>query len=332
MDRRQVDRRTFILTSTLAGVAAPFLVEAQQAGRVWKVGVLEPGHLAVQAHLIEAFRQGLRELGYLEGRNLVIERRFAEGTLERLPELAAELARLKVDVIVAAGTPAIKAARQATREIPIIMSAVGDPVGEGLVASLARPGGNITGVTVQSPELSAKRLQLLKEAVPRVSRVAIVWDPRIVHEVNGFNEAEIAARSLGLTLLSVRVKRPDDLEVAFAGAARDGANGVFVFPNSITTDYGKRIADLALKHRLPGVYGVGELAEAGGLLAYGPVRADNYRKVAAFVDKVLTGARPGDLPIQQPTKFELVINLRTAKALGLAIPQSVLLRADRVIE
>ncbi len=313
-------------------LAAPIAVAEQPARKMYRIGILEPFHPAVQVQLIESFRQGLRELGYEEGRNVVLEPRFAEGKLERLPGLAVELVRLKVDVIVAAGTPAIKAARETTRTIPIIMSAVGDPVAEGFAESVARPGGNITGVTVQSPELSAKRLQLLKEAVPRVSRVAIVWDPRIVHEINGAKELETVAPSLGVTLLSLPVKRPDDLEAAFEGMVRDRASGVFVFPNSITSNYGKRIADLALKRHLPAVCGVRELAEAGILLSYGPSRTDNYRRVASFVDQILKGAKPGDLPIQQPRKFELVVNLRTAKALGLTIPQSLLLRADQVIE
>ena len=320
------------LALTLVLFAPTLAANAQQATRVARIGILEPGHPAVQGHLIEAFRLGLRELGYQEGRNVVLESRFAEGKLERLPELAADLARLQVNVIVAAGTPAIKAARQAAPTTAIVMSAVGDPVAEGFATSFARPGGNITGVTVQSPELSAKRLQLLKEAVPRLSRLAIVWDPRIVHEINGFKEAGEVAPSLGLVLLSFPVKRPDDLESAFARMARDGANGVFVFPNSITSNYGHRIAELAAKYRLPGVSGVRELAEAGGLLSYGPVRADNYRRAAAFVDKILQGVKPAELPIQQPTKFELVVNLKTAKVLGLTIPQSVLVRADEVIQ
>ncbi len=313
-------------------ITTPLAAEAQQATKVALIGILEPGPPAGRAHLIEAFRRSLRELGYEEKRNIVLEPRFAEGRLEGLRELAAELARLQADVIVAAGTPAIKAARQAAPTTAIVMVAVGDPVAEGFVISFAKPGGNITGLTVQSPELSAKRVQLLMEAAPHISRLAIVWDPRIVHEVNGFKEAEEITRSLGITLVSFPVKRPDDLDLAFAGMARNGANGVFVFPNSITSNYGRRIADLALKHRLPVIAGVRELAESGTLLSYGPVREDNYRRAATFVAKILKGARPAELPIEQPTKFELIVNLRTAKVLGLAISKSLLMRADQVIE
>jgi len=319
-----------------AGVVVIVLASAtaagQSAGKVSRVGLLEPFDPVVGAHLIDAFRQGLREAGWEEGRNLVIEMRFGEGRLERLPSLAAQLAQLQPDVIVAGGTPAIRAVRAAAPKTPIVMSAVGDPVAEGFAKSLAKPGGNITGVTVQSPELSAKRLQLLKETVPRVSRVAIIWDPAIVHELHGFKEAESVAPTLGVVVLSSVVKRAEDLEPAFAGMVRDRANGVFVFPNSITTTYGRRVAELALKHRLPAIFGVRETAEVGGLLSYGPARTENYRRAAGFVNQVLRGAHPADLPIQQPTKFELVINLKTAKALGLTIPRSLLVRADQVIE
>ena len=286
----------------------------------------------MRVNLIAAFRQGLRELGYEEGRNFVFEARFADGKLDRLPELAAELVKLNVDVILASSTQAIRAAQQATKTIPIIMTTVGDPVGPGFVASIAKPGGNITGLTIQAPELIAKRLQLLKEAVPRLSRVALVWDPRIAHEVQGFKEAEMAAPSLGLTLLSFEVKRPEDLEPAFAAMVRDGANGLLVFENAITVNNSKHVVELAIKHRLPGAYGLVDFAQAGGLMVFGPVRADNYRRAASFVDKIVKGAKPGDLPVEQPTKFELVVNLKAAKAHGLTIPPSLLLRADQVIE
>ena len=311
---------------------APITAGAQTAGRVWKIGILEPFNAAVRANLIAAFRQGMRQLGYEEGRNFVLEARFADGKLDRLPELATELVKLNVDVILASSTQAIRAAQQATKTIPIIMTTVGDPVGPGFVASIAKPGGNITGLTIQAPELIAKRLQLLKEAVPHMSRVAVVWDPRISHEVDGFKEAEVAAPSLGLTLLSFEVKRPEDLEPAFNAMTRDGVNGLLVFENAITVNNSKRVVDLAVKHRLPGAYGLIDFAEAGGLMVYGPVRADNYRRAAIFVDKIAKGARPGDLPVEQPTKFELVLNVKAAKAHGLAIPPSLLLRADQVIE
>ena len=327
-------RREAVLVS-LAMAIAPgtwTTASAQPAVKVWKIGIIEPFNAAVRANLVAAFRQGLREHGYEEGRNIVLEPRFAEGKLERLPELAADLVALKVDVIVASSTQAIQASQNATRTIPIIMTTVGDPIGPGFVASLGRPGGNITGLTIQAPELIAKRLQLLKEAVPKVTRVAVIWDPAIIHEVNGYKEAENAAHALGVQLLSMQVARAEDLESAFAAVTRDGADGLLVFENALTSNNGKRIVELALKHRLAGVYGLRELAQAGGLIAYGPSRADNYRRAADFVDKIFKGAKAGDLPVEQPTKFELVINLNTAKALGLTIPQPLLLRADQVIE
>ncbi len=320
------------LVTLVVAAVVPTAGWAQPAGRVLKIGILEPFHAAVRASLIDAFRQGMRELGYEEGRNFVLESRFADGKLERLPDLATELVKLNVDVILASSTQAIRAAQQATKTIPIIMTTVGDPVGPGFVASLAKPGGNITGATIQAPELIAKRLQFLREAVPQMTRVAVVWDSRIPHEVHGFKEAEGAAPSLGLTILSFDVKRREDLEPAFAAMAREGANGLVVFENAITVDNSKQIVDLARKHRLPGVYGLRNFAEAGGLMVYGPVRSDNYRKAAMFVDKIVKGAKAADLPVEQPTKFELVLNLKAAKAHDLTFPPSLLLRADSVLE
>ena len=249
------------------------MATAQPAAKVWKIGIIEPFNAAVRANLVAAFREGLREHGYEEGRNIVLEPRFAEGKLERLPELAADLVAIKVDVIVASSSQAIQASQNATRTIPIVMTTVGDPVGPGFVASLGRPGGNITGLTIQAPELIAKRLQLLKEAVPKVTRVAVIWDPAIIHEVNGYKEAEMAAHALGVKLLSMQVARAEDLESAFATVTRDGADGLLVFENALTSNNGKRIVELALKHRLAGVYGLRELAQAGGLIAYGPSRS-----------------------------------------------------------
>jgi putative ABC transport system substrate-binding protein len=330
MRRREAVVLFSLATAIALGAWTP--ASAQPATKVWKIGILEPFNAAVRANLVAAFRQGLREQGYEEGRNIVLEPRFAEGKLERLPELASELVALKVDVIVASSTQAIQAAQNATRTIPIVMTTVGDPIGPGFVASLARPGGNITGLTIQAPELIAKRLQLLKETVPKVTRVAVIWDPAILHEVQGYKEAEAAARSLDIRLLSMQVQRAEDLESAFATVTRDGADGLLAFENALTSNNGKRIVELALKHRLPGVYGLRDLAEAGGLIAYGPSRSDNYRRAAIYVDKILKGAKPADLPVEQPTKFELVINLKTATALGITIPPSLLLRADQVIQ
>ena len=330
MRRREADLLFSLAPAIALGTWVP--AGAQPATKVWKIGILEPFNAAVRANLVAAFRQGLREHGYEEGRNIVLEPRFAEGKLERLPELASELVALKVDVIVASSTQAIQAAQNATRTIPIVMTTAGDPIGPGFVASLARPGGNITGLTIQAPELIAKRLQLLKEAVPQVTRVATLWDPAMVHEVQGYKEAEAAARALDVRLLSMQVQRAEDLESAFATVARDGADGLLAFENALTSNNGKRIVELALKHRLPGVYGLRDLAEAGGLIAYGPSRSDNYRRAGTYVDKILKGAKPADLPVEQPTKFELVINLKTAAAPGITIPPSLLLRADQVIQ
>jgi putative ABC transport system substrate-binding protein len=316
----------------LALAVVPPTAGAQPASKVLKIGILEPFRAEVRAPLVEALRQGLRDLGYEEGRSYVLEPRFAAGRIDRLPELAADLVKANVDFILASSTQAIHAAQQATKTIPIIMTTVGDPVEPGFVASLARPGGNITGVTIQAPDLIAKRLQLLKEAVPGMLRVAVVWDPRIPHEVQGFKEAEGAVRALGLTLLSFELKRAEDMESTFAAMEREKAEGVVVFENAITVNNVKRIVDLAVKHRLPGAYGLRNFAEAGGLLVYGPVRADNYRKAAVFVDKIAKGAKPGDLPVEQPTKFELVLNLKAARAHGLALPPSLLVRAEEVIE
>jgi putative ABC transport system substrate-binding protein len=328
-----VSRRGLLAWCVAAAcLLTPVHAAAQRAEAPKRVGILEPSLPAANGHLIDALRQQLRELGWEEGRTLIVELRFADGHLDRLPALAADLARQRVDVFVAAGTPAIRAARQASPATPIVMSAVGDPVAEGLVVSLAKPGGTITGVTVQSPELTAKRIQLLREAAPRLTRLAIVWDSRIVHEQHGLKEAEGVARGAGIALLPFDVQRIEDLEPAFGNMARAGANGVFVFPNSITSTSGKQIAELAARHKLPAVAGVRELAEAGVLLAYGPDRAENYRRAAKFVDRILRGARPGDLPIQQPTEFEFVVNSRTARALGLSMPPSLLLRANHVID
>jgi putative ABC transport system substrate-binding protein len=321
-----------LLLLVLAVLVAAPPAGSQPAARVIRVGILEPGHPAVRAHLVEAFRQSLRQLGYEEGRNLVLIPKFAEGKLDRLPELAADLVRQKVDAIVAATTPGIQAAQQATKTIPIIMTAVGDPVSAGFVASFRNPGGNITGRTIQAPDLSAKRLQILKEAVPGVSRVAILWDSTNSHEVHGFKEAEAAARVLGVAIQSFEVRKPDEFEAAFTAMKRGQVDGLFVFENAINTNFRKRIVDLALQQGLPGVYGLREYAEAGGLLSYGPALIDNYRRAAVYVDKIVKGATPSDLPVEQPTVFELLVNVKTAKALNLNLPTPLLVRADQIIQ
>jgi putative ABC transport system substrate-binding protein len=327
-------RRAFIGRVALGLLAAPLAADAQQAGSVARIGYLSP-HLAASPHLPEAFRQGLRDLGYVEGRNVVIEYRSAEGKPERLPALAAELVALKVDVIVAPGTPQALAARQATRTLPIVFATAADPVGSGLVTSLARPGGNVTGLSILAPELVGKRLELLTQAVPGVSRVAVLWQPGGHDERTDkdiLKEAEVAARALGVRLQFVEARGPADFDRAFSDMTRARVGALTVLTGIMFLNERRRLVDLAAKNRLPEVYGGRDFVDAGGLLSYGPNLADLYRRAATYVDKILKGAKPGDLPIEQPTKFELVINMQTAKALGLTIPQSLLLRADELIQ
>jgi len=321
---------TLILGFLLASLAA----EAQQPGKISRIGFLSPSSpsdLRMQ-RFFEGFRHGLGELGYVEGQNIAIESRWAEGKYDRLPGLAAELVRLKVDVIVTAAVPAIRAAKEATRTIPIVMASVVDPVTTGLVASLARPGGNITGLSTMAPELVGKQLQMLKEVVPKSSRVAVLWNPANPGNAPQLREAEAAARTLGVRLQPLEARNPNDFDGAFAAMTRQQAGALIVLVDSMLNDHRTRIADLAAKSRLPAVYGLPEHAEAGGLMAYGASRSDLFRRAATYVDKILKGAKAGDLPVEQLSKFELVINLKTAKALGLTIPQSVLIRADEVIQ
>jgi len=330
------DRREFI--GTLAGglLAAPFAAEAQQAAKVARIGYLATNRAASPHQLNEAFRQGLRDLGYVEGRNVVIEYRDAEGKSERLPALAAELGALKVDVIVtAAGTLPALAAKRATRTIPIVSIGVGDAVTSGLVTSLARPGGNVTGSSLLFPELVGKCLEQLKQAVPGVSRVAVLWQPGAVPErteKNILKEAEVAARALGMRPQFVEARGPADIDRAFSDMTRARAGALTVLSTPMFASERSRLVDLAAKNRLPAVYSFRLYVDSGGLMSYGSDLADLFRRTATYVDKILKGAKPADLPVEQPTKFELVINLKTAKALGLTIPQSVLGRADEVIQ
>jgi putative ABC transport system substrate-binding protein len=329
-----MERRTFMAMLTGGIVVAPFAAEAQQAAKIARIGYLAL-NLAANPHLREAFRQGLRDLGYVEGRNLVIETRSAEGKLERLPALAAELVALKVDVIVASGTPAALAAKQATRTLPIVFTLVADPVTSRLVTSLAQPGGNVTGLSVLAPELVGKCLEQLKQAVPGVSRVAVLWQPGAVPErteKDMLKGAEVAARALGVRPQFVEARGPADFDRAFSDMTKARAGALTVLGSTMFGNERRRLVDLAAKNRLPAVYPWREFVDAGGLMAYGPNVADLYRRAATYVDKILKGAKPGDLPVEQPTKFELVINLKTAKALGLTIPQSLLQRADEVIQ
>ncbi len=316
------------LTIILGILAAPLAVEAQQPGRIYRIGYLNAG-----TGVSEAFRQALRQLGYVEGENVVIESRFAERRLERLADLAAELVRLKVDVIVTITTPAALAAKQATSAIPVVMAGSADPVELGLVASLARPGGNVTGVTNNpGPGFMGKWLQLLKEAAPKISRMATLHNLSIPPEARGFPGMQDAARVLNVTLLSADVRGPNDFDQAFAMMTRERADALMVLPNSLNGAHTKLIVDFAAKYRLPTMFGERDDVEAGGLMSYWTNWNDLRRRAAVYVDKILKGAKPADLPVEEPTKYELVINLKTAKALGLAIPKSILLRADEVIQ
>jgi putative ABC transport system substrate-binding protein len=318
----------------LSIVGAPLAATAQSPAKVLRIGYLGYSSPALERHLVEAFRQRLRDLGYVESQTAAIEYRSAEGKLERLPELAAELVGLKVDVIVTLATPAALAAKQATSTIPIVVAAMADPVRDGLVASLARPGGNITGSTFLGPELVPKRLELLKEAVPKVSRVAVLWHPGVYSERtmrDMVKETEGAARTLGVQLQLLGVGGPNDFARAFSAMSRDRADALVVFPSPMLYLEHRRIVDLVAKNHLPAVYPWREAVDAGGLMAYGASIPDMIRHAAIYVDKILKGAKPGDLPVEQPTKYELVINLKTAKALGITIPQSILIRADELI-
>jgi putative tryptophan/tyrosine transport system substrate-binding protein len=334
--RRAALAATFVLGLFTGGFSSPLTATAQPAGKVPRIGILSPtapsearspSDLAV---LFAAFRQGLRDLGYVEGRNITIESRWAEGNYERLPGLAADLVRLKVNVIVTYGTPASEAAKRATSTIPIVMAAIIDPVASGLVTSLARPGGNVTGQSMMSPDLVEKQLEILKEVVPKVSRVALLHNPANPGNAPQVKHAQDAARALGVRLQLLGARDPGEIDSAFA--VMTGEQAVIVLVDATLQGNRARITDLAARHRLPAVYGLSEYAEVGGLLTYGPNRLDMFRHAGVYVDKILKGAKPGDLPVEQPTKFELVINLKTAKALGLTIPPSLLVRADQVIE
>jgi putative ABC transport system substrate-binding protein len=307
-----------------------FPAEAQQAKSAARVGLLASGRGLGSAG--DAFRQALRELGWVEGKNVVIQSQLAEVNLDKLPELANDLVQRKVAVIVADGDPAIQAAKRATGTIPIVLIAVGDPVTEGFVASLARPGGNLTGLTSISAELSGKRLELIKEAFPKIARVGVLWNPASSSNVLEFKAMEVAARALGLKLQSLEVRGPQDFQGAFAAAARDRASALVVVRDPLIDSQHFQILDFAIDKRLPLMHGERQFVEAGGLMSYGPSRVELFRRAAVYVDKILKGAKPADLPVEQPIKFELVINLKTAKQIGVTIPPNVLARADRVIK
>jgi putative ABC transport system substrate-binding protein len=328
-----VDRRAFLGTVAGGLLVAPLAAQGQEAARIARIGFLSL-NVVPNRHLGESFRQGLRDLGYVEGRNVVIEYRDAEGKPERLPDLAAELVALKVDVIVTGGgTPTALAAKEATRTLPIVFTSAPDPVTDGLVTSLAHPGGNVTGLSNLAPELVGKCLEQLKEAVPQVSLVAVLWQPGAVGgRTDMLKGAEVAARALGVRLQLVEARGPADFKRAFSDMTGARAGALTVLPGAIFFSERRRLVDLAAKHRLPTVYTSRDFVDAGGLMSYGTNLADSFRRAAAYVDKILKGSKPGDLPVEQPTKFDLVINLKTAKALGLTLPPSLLQRADQVIE
>jgi putative ABC transport system substrate-binding protein len=330
--RPTITRLAIILTVLL--LATPLAASAQQAGKVYRLGFLggatpdTPGG----ERLWEALLQGLREFGYVEGQNIAVERRYTEGREDRLPALAADLVSVKVDVIVAAATQPVHAARRATRTIPIVMPNHSDPVGSGLVASLARPGGNITGLSIINPELTGKRLELLKQAVPRIVRVAVLWNPTHQAHPSMLSEVDDAARGLGLQIQRLQAQGLNDYDRAFSAMTRERAEAVLVLGDVTFWLHRARIAELAAKRRLPAMFSQREHVEAGGLMSYGADLADNFRRAANYVAKILKGANPADLPIEQPTKFELVVNLKAARLLGVTIPPSLSQRADQLIE
>lgn len=326
--------RRAIIAVVLLLFAAAFTAAAQPPEKVPRVGYLWPGSSSDPARLrrFEAFRQGLRDLGYVEGQNIAIESRWAEGRYDRYPALATDLVRLKVEAIVAVGGAATQAAQKATRTIPIVMSVVIDPVGSGLVASLARPGGNVTGLSLMAPDLVGKQLELLKQVVPKVSRVALLWNPDNPGSAPQVREAEVAARALGVRLQTLEARTPQEIDRAFAAMTREQPGALVVLLDGIFTNQVRQIAERAAKSRLPSIYGLSEYTDAGGLMVYSSNPLELERRAATFVDKIFKGAKPGDLPVEQPTNFDLVINIKTAKAIGLTIPPSLLQRADRVIE
>ena len=324
-------RRKLVIALGAGALAAALTSLAQQKGKIWRIGFLWDSP-DVFPDAIGAFRQGLRDLGYVEGRTIAIEYRWAEGKPERMRELAEELVRLKVDVIVAPSSVYTAAAKQATSSIPIIFMNHADPIGSGHVASLARPGGNITGLSIMMTETNVKLLELLKECVPKLARVAVVFDPATPSHGPGMKAVEAAGPALRLRIQPVAVRSAAEFDGAFSAIMRERADAVLVLSTPMFTAGARRLAELALTHKLPSLFGAGVHTEAGGLMSFGPDRADLWRRSAIYVDKILKGAKPGDLPIEQPTRFELVVNAKTAKALGIKIPNSILVRAEKVIE
>jgi len=326
-------RRTigFLVTLALGFLVVPLAAVAQPPTHVYRIGVLSALGTTPRDPMVEAFLEGMRALGYVEGQNFVLEYRGAAGQYERFPDFAAELVRLQVDVNVTGVTPAALAAKQATTTIPIVMAGIGDPVGSGLVASLARPGGNVTGLAVLQPEVPRKQLEILKEALPTVSHVAVLWNPANPSAALMMRETDVAAQALGVQVHRVEARGPDAFDSAFAAMTSAHAGALLVVPDPMFRLHGSRLAELAATSRLPTMHNAREYVEAGGLLSYGASRPDVSRRAATYVDKILQGAKPADLPVEPPTKFELVINLKTAQALGLTIPPTLLFQADEIL-
>jgi putative tryptophan/tyrosine transport system substrate-binding protein len=327
--------KTTITLLTLSAMlfAVSFPTEAQQPKKVYRIGYLQTSSREQLLHLTKALKEGMQDLGYVEGRDITFEHRFADGKPERLPALATELVRLKVDVIVTATNPTTVAAKLATSTIPIVMANGNDPVGAGLVASLARPGGNISGLTQDvGDELWGKRLELLKEVVPKLSRVAILWRPSFEPNATRKKPTEEVAQKLGLVVRFTEFQEADDFKNAFASMGKERVGGVLVFGDPVAFERRAQIADFAVRNRLPTIYNIREFVEVGGLMSYGASLADQWRRAATYVDKILKGAKPAELPVEQPMKFELIINLKTAKQIGVTIPPNVLARADKVIK
>ena len=325
------DEQFFSILLIVAVVVVAAIAQAQQPAKIPRIGLLSPFSPSATALWHQAFLQGLRDLGWVEGKNISIEYRYAEGRRDRLPDLVADLVRLKVDIIVASVNTDALVAKKTTRTIPIVMASAGEPVATGLVDSLARPGGNITGLSQMAPEMAGKRLELLKEIVPKLSRVAVLWNPQGTTSTLNWKEIQLPARELGVKLHSLEVQSLNDFDKALEDATRARAGALSIMPDQLFAGNLKRIADLAVKSRLPSIFHLSEFADSGGLVAYGPDRPDQFRRAATYVDKILKGAKPADLPVEQPKKFEFIINLKAAKQIGLTIPPNVLARADKII-
>jgi putative ABC transport system substrate-binding protein len=327
-----MERRAFIILFAAATAASLLRARAEQSGKVYRIGLLTAGARSEVPWLQSGIHDGLTDLGWVEGKNLIFESRYADNSLVRLPALAAELVSLGVDVIVTIGTLAPIAAKRATLTIPIVMTSTGDPVGSGLVASLARPGGNVTGLSLMAPELAGKRLELLKEILPGISRVAILWNAANPYSALVFKETASAARALGLELQSLEIRAPADLDGALDAAKAQHADTLITVEDPLTMDHAAKIANFSVDNRLPAISGLKVFTNAGGFVSYGADLNELFRRSASYIDKILKGEKPADIPVEQPTKFELVVNLKTAKALGLTVPPSILARTDEVIE